>query len=86
MQGLIPNHLQDRTNHYAKIVAEGDQNYRGVNGDPTTERSSIWDLLFMAAFHAAVAIYLFVVFQWFAFQTKSGYLSYFGYFKVKSFQ
>jgi len=85
MQGLTPNHLQDRTNHYAKIVAEGDQNYRGVNGNPT-EKSSIWDLLLMAAFPAAVAIFLFVVFQWFAFQTKSGYLSYFGYFKVKSFQ
>jgi len=62
MQGLTPNHLQDRTNHYAKIVAEGDQNYRGVNGNPT-EKSSIWDLLLMAAFPAAVAIFLFVVFQ-----------------------
>ena len=46
MQGLDPNLLQDRTDRYALIVAEEDQNYPEVEEDPP-KNSSLCDMLFM---------------------------------------
>jgi len=46
MQGLIPSLLQDRTDRYALIVAEEDQKYPKVEGDPP-KNSSLCDMMFM---------------------------------------
>lgn len=70
MQGLIPNHLQNRADHYAKIIAGEDQKYWGFNAN-SIGKSTSFDLLLLVEFLAAAAIFLLVIFQRFTFQSES---------------